>query len=189
MFESRRARPSPALIVAVVALVAALAGTAVGGVAVTALDSDEKKQVRKIAKKQAKKQGKAQAKKQIARQITAAATDGIEADINLTGDDQDIAATTITTKGRQVIAVASVELDGDGSPPDDRAGCQLRIAGVDGPSYSSDVPDVGAGRDPIAITFARDLGPGTHPVALRCRVVTGSVQVEEANLSVWSTGA
>jgi len=51
-------RPSPALLVAVVALVAALAGTAVGGVAVTSLNKKETKKVRKIAKKQAKKQSK-----------------------------------------------------------------------------------------------------------------------------------
>ena len=45
-----------ALVVAAVALVAALAGTAVGGVAVTALNKKEKKQVNRIAKKQGKKQ-------------------------------------------------------------------------------------------------------------------------------------
>ncbi|MGB2852189.1 MAG: hypothetical protein WBC01_11035 [Solirubrobacterales bacterium] len=49
-------KPSPALLVAVVALVAALAGTAIGGVAVTSLNKKDKKQVTKIARKQAKKQ-------------------------------------------------------------------------------------------------------------------------------------
>lgn len=50
-------RPSPALVIAVLALVAALTGTAVAEVATTArLDKKEKKQVRKIAKKIAKKQ-------------------------------------------------------------------------------------------------------------------------------------
>ena len=48
-------KPSPALLVAVVALVAALAGTAIGGVAVTSLNKKDKKQVTRIAKKQAKK--------------------------------------------------------------------------------------------------------------------------------------
>lgn len=49
-------RPSAGLVVAVVALIAALAGTAVGGVAVTSLNKEDKTQVKKIAKKQARKQ-------------------------------------------------------------------------------------------------------------------------------------
>jgi hypothetical protein len=53
-------KPSPALLVAVVALVAALAGTAIGGVAVTSLSKKDKKQVTKIAKKQGKKQANRQ---------------------------------------------------------------------------------------------------------------------------------
>ena len=44
-------KSSPALLVAVVALVAALGGTAVGGVAITVLNKKERKQVKKIAKK------------------------------------------------------------------------------------------------------------------------------------------
>ena len=45
-------KPSPAVVVAVVALVAALGGTAIGGVAFT---GQEKKQIKKIAKKLDKK--------------------------------------------------------------------------------------------------------------------------------------
>ncbi len=55
MRRIKGAKPSPALLVAVVALVAALAGTAIGGVAVTSLNKKDKKQVTRIAKKQAKK--------------------------------------------------------------------------------------------------------------------------------------
>ncbi len=54
-------RPSPAILIAVIALVAALAGSAVAEQATTAgkkLSKREKKQVKKIAKKQAKKQVK-----------------------------------------------------------------------------------------------------------------------------------
>jgi hypothetical protein len=53
----RRARPSPAMVVAVVALSFALAGSALAGTdALTSkLDKTEKKQVKKIAKKQANK--------------------------------------------------------------------------------------------------------------------------------------
>ncbi len=49
-------KPSPALLIAVVALVAALGGGAVAGVAVTSLSKKEIKRVRQIAKKEAKKQ-------------------------------------------------------------------------------------------------------------------------------------
>ena len=55
MSRIKRAKPSAALIVAVVALVAALGGGAVAGVAITSLNKKETKKVRKIAKKQAKK--------------------------------------------------------------------------------------------------------------------------------------
>jgi hypothetical protein len=183
MRSMNRARPSPALAVAIIALVAALAGTAVGGVAVTALNKGEKKQVKRIAKKQ----GKKQAKQQIANQITSAATSGLLADIELTATDTDVASTSVTTKGNRVIAVASVEMDGDQAGVEDRGRCQISIAGVEGPGYILDVPGVGAGRGNMAVTFARELGPGTHQVAVRCRVLSGVVEVEEANLSVWAT--
>jgi cell wall-associated NlpC family hydrolase len=56
MAQIRASRPSPAMIVAVVALGAAVTGTAVAEVATTAkLDKKEKKQVRKIARKQINK--------------------------------------------------------------------------------------------------------------------------------------
>jgi hypothetical protein len=49
-------RPSPAMLVAVVALIAALVGTAIAGVATTSkLDGKEKKQVKKIARHEANK--------------------------------------------------------------------------------------------------------------------------------------
>ena len=56
MRRIKQAKPSPALLVAVVALVAALGGGAVAGVAVTSLNKKETKKVRKIAKKKANEQ-------------------------------------------------------------------------------------------------------------------------------------
>lgn len=49
-------RPSPAMVIALVALVAAFAGESIAGVATKALSKKEKKQTRKLAKKQANKQ-------------------------------------------------------------------------------------------------------------------------------------
>ena len=58
MDRIKRARPSPAILIAALALVAAVAGTAIAGpVATTSkLSKDETKKVKKIAKKKANKQ-------------------------------------------------------------------------------------------------------------------------------------
>ena len=56
MSEIKRGRPSPAILVAIVALVAALAGTAVAEEATTSAKPVTKKKVKKIARKQANKQ-------------------------------------------------------------------------------------------------------------------------------------
>ena len=66
MARIKRARPWPTSVVAVLALVAALAGSAVAEQATTAgkkLNKKETKQVKKIAKKKAKKQDKKQDKR------------------------------------------------------------------------------------------------------------------------------
>lgn len=57
MSVAKRSRPSPAILLAMIALVAAVGGSAVAGVATTSLS---KVQVKKIAKQQAKKQVKRQ---------------------------------------------------------------------------------------------------------------------------------
>ena len=63
MSRIKRARPSPAILIAVAALVAALGGSAVAEVATTSLSKGETKKVKKLAKKQAKKFDKKQDKK------------------------------------------------------------------------------------------------------------------------------
>jgi hypothetical protein len=71
MRRIKQAKPSAALVVAVVALVVALGGGAVAGVAVTSLNKKDKKQVTKIAKKEAKTQGKKSNQKAKAAQASA----------------------------------------------------------------------------------------------------------------------
>lgn len=124
-------------------------------------------------------------------ETSSAATAGLAVDVPLAGVDQTVTSTTITTTSAnsRVIAVASLELDGDQAGADDRGRCFLRIAGVDGPPYLDDVPASGVGRSTIALTFAGEVGPGTHDVALLCGVASGVVDVEEANLSAWAVGA
>jgi hypothetical protein len=99
-------RPSSALLVAVVALVAALGGGAVAGVAVTSLNKKEKKQVKTIAKKQ----GKKQAKKQINKQ---------EPNLNVnsakTADEASSADEAATANGDRPVRISSVNTEGDSS--------------------------------------------------------------------------
>jgi hypothetical protein len=172
MRDRLRRVPSPALVVAAVALVAALAGSALAGPGgqQDRLSKKERKQVNKLITKRAS---------------SSAATAGVTADVPLTAEPVDVASTTINAKPGRVIAVASVELDGTAGGGDDRGRCQLRIAGVEGPPYLQDVPPDGAGRSNVAITFARTLGRGSHAVAVQCEAASGELEVEEANLSVW----
>jgi hypothetical protein len=60
MSRFKGTKPSAALIVAVIALVAALGGGAVAGVTISKLNKKERKQVKRIAKQQGKKQSKRQ---------------------------------------------------------------------------------------------------------------------------------
>ena len=60
MSRIKKAMPSPAMLVAIVALVAALGGTAVAEVATTSLSKKDTKKVKKIANKQGKKQANKQ---------------------------------------------------------------------------------------------------------------------------------
>src|SRR5680860_1090998 len=92
MRRIKRAKPSPALLVAVVALVAALGGGAVASVAVTSLNKEDKKQVKKIAKKQ----GKKQAKKQIDRKAP-----GLSVASAKTADSATTAGDADTVDGKQ----------------------------------------------------------------------------------------
>src|SRR5262245_36799763 len=169
-----RRAPSPALVVASLALVAALAGSALAGRTLEGqqdrLSVKERKQVNKLITKRAS---------------SSAATAGVSADVPLTTEPTDVASTTIKARKGRVIAVASVELDGTAGGADDRGRCRLRIAGVDGRPYLQDVPPDGAGRSNVAITFGRQVGRGIHDVAVSCEAASGELEVEEANLSVW----
>lgn len=104
MSRIKQARPSPAILIAVVALVAALGGSAVAEVASTSLSNKDKKQVKKIAKKQGKKQGKKQANKQIEKKapgLSVATAASAETFGGLTPTR--VAPFTLTNGGSQII--------------------------------------------------------------------------------------
>ena len=210
MRKIKRTKPSPALLVAVVALVAALAGTAIGGVAVTSLSKKDKKQVTKIAKKQGKKQGKKQANKQIEQKapgLSVAEADKLDgkdaseletssgfAERTL-GDSlilstifQDVAATTVESSAGRIVATGTAELAGGGG--DDLGSCRLRIADGTSSEYDITPPDAPSVSDSAtaAITFARSVSAGTYEVAFQCRAVIGAIVVPKGAVTAVSVG-
>lgn len=110
--------------------------------------------------------------------------------MDLDATEQDVITTSITTTGTRAIAVASAEVEEQGGGAS--LGCVIRIAGVDSDvNYRHVIADATASTDEavVSLTFAGALGPGTHPVALRCSELAGTVQVEDAALSVWAVGS
>ena len=168
-------KPSPAMLVAIVALVAALCGTAIAGGGLT------KKKVNKIITKRApglsvdnadKLDGKHASQLQ-----TTSAYGENNADVNLTSSFQDVVTTSVTTAGTRVIANASVEFDSAGFT----VHCRLRIDGSESTTY--DTQDLRT-EEVIAYTFARTVPAGTHAVALACSEGGGNVVANGAALSV-----
>ena len=205
MSRIRNARPSPAILVAVAALVAALGGSAVAEVATTAkLDKGEKKQVRKIAKKKANGQIKKKAPGlSVASAENADKLDGRDAselttssaavertsNVDLTSTKQDVLTTTITTTGTRVVAIGIVEVSHNDAV-ERFVRCDIRIAGTDGITYGSDVQvRIGGSSGEITMSpmSALEVGPGTHPVALRCS--GADLTVDDAGLSAWAVGS
>lgn len=108
-------------------------------------------------------------------------------DVELTDEFQDVVSTTITTTGTRVMAVASVFLQQDGVSDVNEAVCRIQIEGVNSTTYSQDLADNEEAT--MTVTFARELGPGTHSVALQCKKFSGGVESEAAGLSVWAVGS
>ena len=208
MTRIKRIAPPPVILVAVVALMAALAGSSVAEVATTAkLSKGERKQVGKIAKKTANTQIKKKAPglsvasaensgnadkldgRDASELRTSSAAVERTANMALTSDVEDVLTTTITTTGTRVIALGVVEA-AHGEDITRFLRCQIRIAGVDGIVYGSDV-QVREGGNNGEITMspmsALEVGPGTHPVALRCAGT--DLTVDEAALSAWAVGS
>ena len=202
-----RSRPSPAIVVAILALVAGLAGTAVAGP--DASTSVNKKKTKKIAKKQAKKQvnrlapGIAErevnrlapgiANQEIDKRAAEFKTAGANAErtdnLDLAGAAfEDVLSTTINSPAnKKLILSASAEAEGDGGNNDEIA-CVITVDGVDSPSYGQVIPDFPFDEATIALVDARDVGAGNHSLTLRCREVTGNVVIDDAALVASAVG-
>jgi hypothetical protein len=196
----RGLRPSPAIVIAVLALVAAVAGTAVAG-GPGATTSVSKKKAKQIAKKQVNKLAPGIANQEIterapglnvdkvdgfdAAQISpASSTDVQSANQDLISTDQVVLSTTITTSGSRLLADAAIRLDSLNGGNDDEVVCFLRIDGTDGPPYRTGIPDVGADQTTIPLVYGQVVGAGTHTVEALCREAAGDSEVEDAGLNV-----
>ena len=89
----------------------------------------------------------------------------------------------------QLLATASLELDGDGGEHDnggdDHAFCFIEIDGANGPLYGHTIPDTLYDRATISIVFARAAFPGAHGVDLWCkRNLDPEVVVTDAGMTV-----
>jgi hypothetical protein len=191
---SSKAKPSAALIVAVVALVAALGGGAVAGVAVTSLNKKDKKQVTKIAEKQAKKQIKRKApglSVANAERVGGKTASELEtpstyaertSDALLTSEYQPVLDTSLETTGKRIVATVSVDLYGGVAAAE--AACQLAIDSETSSAFDQDIPLVGGSSDAtLSFTFAATVDAGTHDIDLACREEEGNVEVIFANIA------
>jgi hypothetical protein len=201
--ERLKGRPSPAMVVAMIALVAALAGTAIAAVPLT------KKTVNKIITKRAP--GLSVNKAKTADFATTAGNANNASTLNnlngndlgtagafdqrgnvlaLTGANVTYLSATITTPAQKVLtAVASIEAMSDGGT-DDNINCNIDIDGVDGPSQSTYVTsNTLENSTTLPLTQGRIVGAGTHTVIAECNQgVNSDTSVEDRNLNVVATG-
>ena len=184
-------RPSLGVIVAGVALVIALAGTAIAGPsAITSvLNKSEKKQVKKIAKNQINKLasgltvGNSDKVDQLdSKQISPAADVLRTADLALGDNFADVTTTSITVAGpSRLVANAVVHLSSNGGN-NDRGSCRLVIDGTAGIDYSQ---DVAAGDATLPVIETRSVAAGAHTVTLQClKNVAGVVSAITSEVTV-----
>ena len=111
---------------------------------------------------------------------------------DLTATEEDIITTSIAIEEpKTVIAVATIEAEAPMNAVVHRVGCRMNIAGAQHDDAFADTIPVTADADETTLTlnFARQLPAGTHDVALRCRMISGSdLFVEDGWLSVWAVG-
>jgi len=196
-------RPSPAMVVAIVALIAGVAGTAIAAGPLT------KKSVNKIITKRAPglsvNHSKTSDFATNAGQANNASTlNNLNADalgtagsfvqagnvVALTTTDATVLSTTITTPAQKVLtAEASIEASSDGGG-NDNINCNISIDGTDGPRQTTYVtPNTLEDSTTLPLTEGLVVGAGTHSVIVECSDggVSGT-SVEDRNLNVVATG-
>jgi hypothetical protein len=190
-------RPSPAMVVAILALIAALTGTAIAALPVT------KKTVNTIITKRAPGLSVNKAKTADfattagnannastlnnlnANDLgTAGAFDQRSGSVAMSTSFVTVLSATITTSGQKVLtAVASVEATSDGGG-NDNLDCNLSIDGNDGGIQSTAVTASAT----LPVTQGRIVGAGTHTVIAECNEGGASnTSVDDRNLNVVAT--
>lgn len=212
MRRIKGSRPSPAMIVAGVALVVALAGTAIAGPSAikSVLNKKEKKQTKNIANNQinALAGGLSVANARNAtnattatnatsattatnadlldnldsRQLSPAAGVNRTADLTLTENFQTLTTTTITTAAAATLVGQASVHLDSDGGNDDRGDCRFNINGTAGIGYSTDVVN---NDETMPVTQTQSVGAGTHTVAVEClRNLAGNIIVRNAAMSV-----
>ncbi|HEY8000330.1 MAG: hypothetical protein ACHQJ5_05375 [Vicinamibacteria bacterium] len=195
MSLAMRQRPSPAIVIAVVALAFAVVGSAIAST--SGLDKITKSKVRSIADKEIAKKAPglsvahAAAADTVGGKSAAALApssgfDQNSAVVSLGLGFTTVASATITTSAPgQVLATGSAELDGNVSGDGNRGQCMIAIDGTSSAFYELDLDDVGAlNQGTVAVTFARTLPAGSHTAELRCTELSGDISKDDAAIQV-----
>ena len=200
-------RPSPAMVIAIVALIVALGGTALAGGFIT------KKKAKKIAANQVNKLApglsvahagaadnatnatNATNANNLGNQApsayeTAAASNVRSNVLAMTTLNQTVLSATITTPSAMTVtAFASIEMKADGGGNDNN-NCNLQIDATNGPRQSTYVtPNTLEDSTTMPLAQALAVGAGTHTVIAECSEGgVSNTSVEDRSLSVVATG-
>jgi hypothetical protein len=192
-----RGRPSASMIVAGVALVAALAGTAIAApqAVESILNKKEKKQTRNIAKQEITKAAPGLSVKN-------ASTVGGQSPASLKSYSAfnesgtvigslgtslvPVVSADITTQATtRIMATGSAELFGDDSG--EIGQCEIDIDGDGSLAYEGEPDDIGTDNQfVIAVNHAVTRPPGTYSATLLCESQGGTVGKDDAAINVWA---
>jgi hypothetical protein len=193
-------RPSPAMVVAMVALIAALAGTAIAARPAT------KKTVNKIITKRAPGLSVNHSKTSdfatnAGNANNASTLNNLNADALasagafdfrttpqvLSTSNATVLSASITTPAQKILtAVATIKATSDGGGNDD-INCNISVDGTDGPRQG--ISPVTTGGVTLPLTEGQTVGAGAHTVIAECsESASSATSVEDRNLNVVATG-
>jgi hypothetical protein len=208
MKRLRGSKPSPAMVVSIIALVLALAGSAAAGIAtISVLSKKEKKQTRNIAKDEIKKAAPGLSVANATNAQNASALSGVGLNSVVTGASEslggcDPSSTTFVScasvtldlpRAGRVLGWADLQWHTDGSVPS-RAECQMRVDDVavgHGMFFgeavtinTSALHERGVGGNFITT----NLTAGPHTFSVNCNEPDSDIDIDQAAISVLLVG-
>ena len=205
MKRLRGSKPSPAMVVSIIALVLALAGSAAAGIAtISVLSKKEKKQTRNIAKDEIKKAapGLSVANAQNANELSGVGLNSVVtgASQSLGGCDPNsitfVSCASVTLdlpRAGRVLGWADLQWHTDGSVPS-RAECQMRVDdvavghgmffGEAATINTSALHERGVGGNFITT----NLTAGPHTFSVNCNEPDSDIDIDQAAISVLLLG-